>query len=103
MSDALWCIIGIIGSSLVSLIIAWFFSGRHTLVADIVTVSSRERRYSKEEDIDSKKGFVSYDTYVILKSNGNQSLQMLDFAPLNMPHILINGGELQERIGRIRF
>lgn len=97
MSDWVYCLLGIVGGSLLSFIISWFFSGRYNLVADIVTVPSEKSRFSEKADIDNKKGFAAYDTYVVLKNNGNQGLQMSDFAPLNMPHILINGGVLQER------
>ena len=97
MSDLLYCLLGIVGSSITSVIISWLFSSRFNLVADIVTVPSSESRFSKEEEINNQKGFIAYDTYVILENHGNQSLQMPDFAPLNMPHILINGGRLQKR------
>ena len=97
MSDLLWCVIGIIGSSAASLFISWLFSGRYTLVVDLVTVPSNQSKYSNREEIEYKKGFQSFDTYAVLRNHGNQSLQMSDFAPLNMPHILIVNGELQER------
>ncbi len=97
MTDLYWCLLGIVGSSFFSVIISWLFSSRYSLVADIVTIPSSESRFSRQEDIENKKGYISYDTYVVLKNRGNHSLEMSDFAPLNMPHLLINGGELQGR------
>lgn len=97
MSDWVYCLLGIVGSSLVSFFISWFFSGRYNLVADIVTVPSEESRFSEKGKIDNQKEFIAYDTYVVLENHGNQALQMSDFAPKNMPHILINGGKLQKR------
>lgn len=94
-----WCLAGTVGSSMVSLYISWKFSGRYCLVANIVTVPSHISKYSKNVKIAKKKGFGAYDTYVALENRGNQSLQMSDFAPLNMPHIQIETakGTLQKR------
>ena len=97
MLDWFFCFLGIIGSSVASMFISWIFSSRYNLVADIITVPSIESKFSKKDDIKTEKGFDAYDTYVVLYNHGNQSLQMSDFAPLNMPHILINGGRLQRR------
>ena len=97
MTDLFYCLLGIIGSSLASLFISWLFSGRYSLVADIVTVPSEKSKFSELGEIDNRKEFIAYDTYVVLENHGNQALQMSDFAPKNMPHILINGGKLQKR------
>lgn len=97
LQSLFWCIAGIVGSSIVSIYISWLFSGRYSLVADIVTVPSCCSKFSKNAEITVEKGFDAYDTYVVLENHGNQSLQMSDFAPLNMPHIQIVEGKLQRR------
>lgn len=97
MSDLMWCVVGIVGSSVVSYIISWLFSTRYNLVADIVTVPSRISKYSERVKLKKYKKYELYDTYVILKNNGNKSLRMSDFAPMNMPRIMIMDGKFQKR------
>lgn len=97
ISNLFWCMMGVIGSTAASLVISWFFSGRHEMVADIITRPSKESKFSSNMIIGEEDGFVFYDTYVLLKNKGNQALTMADFAPLNMPHIAIVNGRLQKR------
>ena len=92
-----WFVLDLTGSSIASFAISWFFSTRFRLVADIVTVPSVVSKYSEEDKIGSEEGYTAYDTYVVLVNHSNQSIEMKDFAPLNMPRIIINGGKLQDK------
>lgn len=90
-----WVLVSLLGSSVASFIISWFFSNRYSLVADIVTVPSIVSRFSDTGEIQTEEGYTAYDTYIILENHSNQCFEMSDFAPLNSPHVIINYGKLQ--------
>jgi len=98
----LFCIIGIAGSTLSSLIITSIYNRRVRLIADVVTVPSEKSKLDwiiKDKNIcvvseEIPDGYSSYDSYVILLNRGNQTLQMKDFSLNNPPHIVFVEGQL---------
>ena len=92
----MWFLISAITGGVVSYFVSKLTSPKYMMIADIITIPSFHSRFSNVDDCVCEIGYTCYDTYIVLKNMGSQTLKMKDFAPLNMPHIIIIEGKLQQ-------